>query len=129
MSSLNRKYNYNSVNKLLIGVIISQTILIFLIILFIGMFYRVNFNNVNNNNNSQTNNQVVHIDNRPKFDKIDINNCSYEALDNLEGIGEVRANKIIAGRPHKDIFQIKKIVGEKTFDKIKNNIKVGGTDE
>ena len=120
---LNRKYNYNSVNRLLIGVIISQTILIFLIVLFIFMFYRVNFYN----NNYQT--QVVNIDNSPKYDKIDINTCSYEALDSLEGIGSVRANKIIAARPHKDIYQVKKIVGDRTFDKIKNKIKVGGTDD
>lgn len=122
---LNRKYNYNSVNRLLIGVIISQTILIFLIVLFIFMFYRANFYN----NNYQTNTQVVNIDNSPKYDKIDINTCSYEALDSLEGIGSVRANKIIAARPHKDIYQVKKIVGDRTFDKIKNKIKVGGIDD
>lgn len=119
------KYNYNEVVKLLIGIFICQFIILILFTIANLMFYRVNFNNSNNSNNTQ----IVNIDNSPKYEKIDLNTCSYEALDNLEGIGEVKANKIINGRPYEDIYQIKKIVGDKTFDKIKNNIKVGDDNE
>lgn len=120
---VNRKVNYNLVAKLLIGVVICQFFLVVLLMLQNIMFYRANFYN----NNYQT--QIVNIDNTPKHDKIDINTCSYEALDSLDGIGSVKADKIIAGRPYKDIYQVKKIVGDRTFDKIKNYIKVGGTNE
>lgn len=116
------KYNYNEVVKLLIGIFICQFIILILFTIANLMFYRVNFNSSNNT-------QIVNIDNSPKHDKIDLNSCSYDALDNLEGIGEVKANKIIKGRPYEDIYQIKKIVGEKTFNKIKNNIKVGDKSE
>lgn len=102
-----KKYNYNEVVKLQVAIFICQLLIVILFFIFNAMFYRVN------------------IDNSPKYEKIDLNTCSYEALDNLEGIGEVKANKIIKGRPYDDIYQVKKIIGDKTFNKIKNNIKVG----
>lgn len=115
----NKKTNYNLVVYLCIGIFITSILNMFLFTLLNFMFYKSNFYN----NNNQSNTQVVNIDNTPKYDKIDINNCSYESLDNLEGIGEVKAKKIINNRPYKDIYQIKKLIGEKTFDNIKNYIK------
>lgn len=120
----NKKMNYNSVVKLLVAVTIIQTFLAVMFIVLNLMFYRANFNqNINNNT------QIVNIDNSPKYEKVDINTCSYEVLDNLKGIGEVKANEIIKNRPYEDIYQVKKIIGEKTFENIKNHITVGGKDE
>lgn len=84
------------------------------------MFYKANFYN----NNYQTNAQIVNIDNKPNIDKININDCSCEALDSLDGIGEVKANKIIENRPYKDIYEIRKFIGETTFNNIKDYIMV-----
>lgn len=122
---MNRKFNYSLVCKLLVSVVCCQFLMMFMFIMFTAMYYRANFYN----NNYQTNTQIVNIDNTPKFDKIDINTCSYEALDSLEGIGVVRATKIINNRPYKDIYQIRRLVGETTFNKIKDKIKVGVVDE
>lgn len=116
---MNRKFNYSLVCKLLVSVVCCQFVIIVLFGILTAMYYRANFYNVN----YQT--QNVYIDNTPKLDKIDINTCSYEALDSLEGIGAVRANRIINNRPYKDIYQVKKLVGETTFNKIKDKIKVG----
>lgn len=58
--------------------------------------------------------------------KININSASESELDSLPGIGEVRTGKIIAGRPYSSIEELlsKKILGEGTFEKIKNQISV-----
>lgn len=61
------------------------------------------------------------------IDKININNCSKEALMNLPGIGEVTAGKIIAYRNENKfniIEDIKNVsgIGDKKFDAIKDLI-------
>ena len=55
---------------------------------------------------------------------ININAASITELDTLSGVGEVTAQKIVDGRPYTDIHELvsKKIVGEKTFEKIKDLI-------
>lgn len=76
----NKKMNYNSVVKLLIVANLIQVFVVVMLIVLNLMFYRANFN-------QNINTQIVNIDNSPKYEKIDINTCSYEALDNLKGIG------------------------------------------
>lgn len=58
--------------------------------------------------------------------KININNAQASELDKLPDIGPVRAEKIISGRPYARIEDLltKKIVGESTFEKIKDKIAV-----
>lgn len=57
---------------------------------------------------------------------ININSASSEELDTLAGVGAVTAKKIIAGRPYSKIEDLlnKKIVGNATFEKIKDKISV-----
>jgi competence protein ComEA len=55
---------------------------------------------------------------------ININTASEAQLDSLSGVGQVTAGKIIDGRPYSDPKELldKKIVGQATFDKIKDQI-------
>lgn len=64
------------------------------------------------------------------FGAVDINRASKEELMSLKGIGEATADKIIEYRkesPFKSIEEIKNVkgVGEKKFEAIKGDIKVG----
>lgn len=55
---------------------------------------------------------------------ININTASATDLDSLPGVGAVTSQKIIDGRPYGQIEELlsKKIVGQSTFDKIKDKI-------
>jgi DNA uptake protein ComE-like DNA-binding protein len=55
---------------------------------------------------------------------IDINTASKEALEALKGVGPVRADAIIKGRPYKgkDDLLHKKIVPQNVYDDIKDKI-------
>jgi competence protein ComEA len=55
---------------------------------------------------------------------VNINTASSTDLETLPGIGEVTAQKIIEGRPYVSIDELiaKKVIGEATFEKIKNQI-------
>ncbi|KKR93867.1 MAG: Competence protein CelA [Candidatus Roizmanbacteria bacterium GW2011_GWA1_41_13] len=57
---------------------------------------------------------------------ININTASTTELESLNGIGEKRAQQIIDGRPYSSIQELleKGIVGEKTFEAIKDQIRV-----
>lgn len=57
---------------------------------------------------------------------ININDASQSELEELPGIGEVTAGKIINGRPYSDINQLleKKVVGQSVFEKIKDKIEI-----
>ena len=57
-------------------------------------------------------------------ESININDASSEELESLPGIGEVTAAKIIDNRPYGSIEELleKKIVGNSTFEKIKDKI-------
>lgn len=59
-------------------------------------------------------------------DVVNINTASVSQLDNLPGIGEVTANKIIGGRPYQSISQLieKHIVSQSVYQKIKDRITV-----
>lgn len=116
----NRNLNVNLVVKLVFFLCIINILGMFMLATLNIMFYKANFYN----NNYQTNSQIVNIDNKPNIDKININDCSCEALDSLDGIGEVKANKIIENRPYKDIYEIRKFIGETTFNNIKDYIMV-----
>jgi competence protein ComEA len=55
---------------------------------------------------------------------LDINTASAKELDTLPGIGKVRAEKIVKGRPYKakDDLLEKKIVPKRVYERIKDRI-------
>lgn len=57
---------------------------------------------------------------------ININTASHTELESLPGIGEVTAGKIIENRPYGTIEELleKKAVGQATFEKIKDQVRV-----
>jgi competence protein ComEA len=64
--------------------------------------------------------------NLPTGKTININTATTEELDQLFGIGKVRAQAIVDGRPYKTIEDIKNVkgIGEGIFNKIKDRITV-----
>lgn len=80
-------------------------------------------NVVSSNNSSDTNTNKTN-------DKVSINTATKEQLMNLNGIGESKANDIIAYRNQNGLFKsiedIKKVsgIGDKLFDKIKDHITI-----
>ena len=57
-------------------------------------------------------------------EKIDVNSASAEQLASLKGIGPVRAQAIIDGRPYKgkDDLPRRKIIPQSVYDQIKDDI-------
>ena len=68
--------------------------------------------------------QNVNINTQQTKDKININTATLKELETLGSIGEVKAQKIIKGRPYKNTLQLINIIGEKTYSNIKNEIEV-----
>jgi DNA uptake protein ComE-like DNA-binding protein len=56
--------------------------------------------------------------------KIDINSASSEALISLPDIGPVLAERIIDGRPYRDIYELDRVegIGPETIRAIKNKV-------
>lgn len=109
------KQNYNSVIKLLLVCIVFNCLLLVSMMLQNFMFYKANFASINVT-------QTVNVNTEEK-EKININDCSKQALESLPGIGENKANQIIENRPYSDIYQLKSIIGETSFGKLKETIK------
>lgn len=109
------KQNYNSVIKLFIVSIVINFILVILMFLQNAMYYKANFGSVNVT-------QTVNV-NTDEKEKININDCSKQALESLPGIGENKANEIIENRPYSDIYQLRSVIGATSFNKLKETIK------
>ncbi len=58
--------------------------------------------------------------------QLNINTASQKELEGLPGIGSERAGKIISNRPYQNISELlsKKIMGQKVYDQIKDQISV-----
>lgn len=108
------KQNYNSVIKLLLMSIVFNFIVVVSMVIQNVMFYKANFAQVNVT-------QTVNI-NTGREEKININTGSKRALESLPGIGENKADSIIENRPYSDIYELRDIVGEVSFGKLKNMI-------
>ena len=113
---MNIKNRYNSVFWLLALVLVINSFMLGVMINSNMMYRNVNLKNDNNVS------QIVNINSEEKINKININTCSYEALHNLPGIGEIKTNEIIKNRPYQDIFEIKKVIGDVSFNKIQKYI-------
>lgn len=59
--------------------------------------------------------------------RVDINTATISELMQFSGIGKIKANKIIKGRPYLNIYDLveKKMIGQKVFNNIKEDLKVG----
>ena len=60
-------------------------------------------------------------------DPMDLNTAATEHLQQLHGIGPVKAAKITAGRPYRSVDDLLKIpgIGEKTLEKMRPCVTVG----
>ena len=58
--------------------------------------------------------------------QISINNATTKDLETLDGIGEVRANEILAGRPYQSLSELvqREVLTESLFGKIQNQLKL-----
>lgn len=70
----------------------------------------------------QTNTQVAGTSTQQGL--VSVNSATQSQLEELPSIGPVTAEKIISGRPYSSVEELKtkQIIGEKTFEKIKNSL-------
>ena len=63
----------------------------------------------------------------PAFCLIDINTASQSELESLPGIGAVKAERIIAGRPYRSVNDLTRVkgIGSKTVNKFRDRVTVG----
>ena len=68
--------------------------------------------------------EVLKTDDKDKKEPLDINTASEKELADLKGIDKEQARKIIKNRPsaRKDELVSKKVIGEKAYDRIKDQI-------
>ncbi len=68
--------------------------------------------------------EVLKTDDKDKKEPLDINTASEKELADLKGIDKEQAKKIIKNRPYarKDELVSKKVIGEKAYDRIKDQI-------
>ncbi len=61
-----------------------------------------------------------------KLGPVDVNNASQKDIENLPGIGDAYAEKILSGRPYTDKKDLvnRKILPESVYKKIRNKITV-----
>ncbi len=73
-----------------------------------------------------TNDQLPMTNDSASGGFVNINSATLAELDALSGVGEVRAQAIISGRPYGDIQELvtKKILPQSVFDKVKGQISV-----
>ncbi|SRR5213593_3665 len=63
----------------------------------------------------------------PTAAKVDLNAATQAELENLPGVGEATAKKIIAGRPYSFVSDLSRVgVPKKTIDKIAPLVSIGG---
>lgn len=76
--------------------------------------------------NSESVSTGVVADSVADVGSISINTASAETLQNLKGIGEVTAQKIISGRPYHELkdLVINKILSEKLFESLSSQLKL-----
>lgn len=79
-----------------------------------------------NQQNEQSNTMTPQTETGDSLGKININNSSESELDVLPGVGAVTAQKIIDNRPYQSVDELlsKKVVSQKVFDSIKDQITV-----
>lgn len=73
---------------------------------------------------SRTEQKAAKLEATQKAELIDINTATKEQLQNIPGIGDVYAQKIIDGRPYakKDQLKWRKILPDSLYEKVKDRI-------
>ncbi|MDF2800211.1 MAG: comEA [Anaerocolumna sp.] len=69
-------------------------------------------------------NQNVNVNTESTKDKVNINTATKKELESLYNIGEIKAQKIIDNRPYISIYDLVNIIGEKTFENLKDRLGV-----
>ncbi len=102
---------YNKIFTMMTVISIIQTVTLVFLIALTLMFYKSSYTITTNNNTVQN---------------VNVNTCSQDALESLSGVGATKATNIILNRPYSDIYELKRVVGDKTFKLIKDRVTVKG---
>ncbi len=98
--------------------------LIIIIAILLGLIIGQSISDYKNKSVNQSQNVNINTSTTPDIPKINLNTATQRELESLDGIGKVKALKIIENRPYTNVSQLLNVIGETTYSKTEDQVEV-----